>query len=187
MSVVWLMVSNLWIFSMIFVGRETTDKYSTPYNDTVDGRNPAPADMVNIPFFTGFYASPGGCLGFLPSRVCLCTIWKKNIYFPIGSFYPNNGFYWRFPEIRALEWLACKVVPWKMRRRDLVGQSTIRSTWIFLICFFCPVRIIMVGTSNETKHIIYIYICWCFNIKWLGFKHVVLPCLFKNISRTISG
>jgi len=25
--------------------------------DTVDGRNPAPVDMVNIPFFTGFYTS----------------------------------------------------------------------------------------------------------------------------------
>ena len=25
--------------------------------DTVDGRNPAPVDMVNIPLFTGFYTS----------------------------------------------------------------------------------------------------------------------------------
>ncbi len=26
-------------------------------NTTVDGRNPAPVDMVNIPLFTGFYTS----------------------------------------------------------------------------------------------------------------------------------
>ncbi len=25
--------------------------------DTLDGRNPAPVDMVNIPLFTGFYTS----------------------------------------------------------------------------------------------------------------------------------
>ena len=37
---------------------------------TVDGRNPAPVDMVNISLFTRFYTSqvPGGA-GFLPSTV----------------------------------------------------------------------------------------------------------------------
>ena len=43
------------------------------------------------------------------------------------------------------------------------------------------------GWNIQRDKTYYIYICWCFNIKWLGFKHVVLPCLFKNISRTISG
>ena len=36
--------------------------------DTVDGRNPAPVDMVNIPLFTAFLYIPSG-VGFLPSTV----------------------------------------------------------------------------------------------------------------------
>ena len=32
---------------------------------TVDGRNPAPVDMVNIPLFTRVSYIQGGCLGFL--------------------------------------------------------------------------------------------------------------------------
>jgi len=41
------------------------------HHTTVDGRNPAPVDMVNIPIFTGFYNVlyiPGGA-GVLPSTV----------------------------------------------------------------------------------------------------------------------
>jgi len=38
-------------------------------NDTVDGRNPAPVDMVNIPLFIyKVLYMPGGA-GFLPSTV----------------------------------------------------------------------------------------------------------------------
>ena len=38
--------------------------------DTVDGRNPAPVDMVNIPLFTGiFYIHPKWISE--PSTVCL--------------------------------------------------------------------------------------------------------------------
>ena len=36
---------------------------------TVDGRNLAPADMVNIPLFMGFYTSQVVITGFLPSTV----------------------------------------------------------------------------------------------------------------------
>ena len=35
---------------------------------TVDGRNPAPLDAVNIPLFTGVFYIPGGA-GFLASTV----------------------------------------------------------------------------------------------------------------------
>ena len=35
---------------------------------TVDGRNPAPLDVVNIPLFTGVFYIPGGA-GFLASTV----------------------------------------------------------------------------------------------------------------------
>ena len=41
-------------------------------SDTVDGRNPAPVDMVNICKYPIIYRVsyiPGGCLGFLPSTV----------------------------------------------------------------------------------------------------------------------
>ena len=46
---------------------------------TVDGRNPAPVDMVNISLFTRFYTSqvPGGA-GFLPS-----TVWVHMNYIAI--------------------------------------------------------------------------------------------------------
>ena len=44
-------------------------------HDTVDGRNPAPADMVNIPLFTGFYTS----------QVVVWDFWT------INSRYPSRG------------------------------------------------------------------------------------------------
>ena len=31
--------------------------YARKMDDTFDGRNPAPVDMVNVPLFTGFYTS----------------------------------------------------------------------------------------------------------------------------------
>ena len=31
--------------------------YPVFFSDTVDGRNPAPVDMVNIPLLTGFHTS----------------------------------------------------------------------------------------------------------------------------------
>ena len=37
-------------------------------NDTVDGRNPAPVDMIHIPLLTRFLDIPGGAR-FLPSTV----------------------------------------------------------------------------------------------------------------------
>ena len=44
---------HLIIFLFITDGTDGTKKN----HDTVDGRNPAPADMVNIPLFTGFDTS----------------------------------------------------------------------------------------------------------------------------------
>ena len=41
------------------------------WGDTVDGRNPAPVDMVNIPLFTGFYTS----------QVVVWDFWTINLYF----------------------------------------------------------------------------------------------------------
>ncbi len=38
---------------------------------TVDGRNPAPADMVNIPWYTGFLYIPGGAGLFLHSMIAI--------------------------------------------------------------------------------------------------------------------
>ena len=43
---------------------------STQWCNTVDGRNPVPVDMVNIPLFAGFLYIPGG-VGFLSSPVCM--------------------------------------------------------------------------------------------------------------------
>ena len=37
--------------------------------NTVDGQNPAPVDIVNIPLFTGVYTSQVVIAGFLPSTV----------------------------------------------------------------------------------------------------------------------
>ena len=34
-----------------------------PVVDTVDGRNPAPVDIVNIPLFTGYYTNPRWLFG----------------------------------------------------------------------------------------------------------------------------
>ena len=42
--------------------------WGSRYLPTVDGRNPAPVDMENLPVFTRFYTCPGGA-GFLPSTV----------------------------------------------------------------------------------------------------------------------
>ena len=43
-------------------------KVENAQKPTVDGRNPAPVDMVNIPLFTGVLYISGGA-GFLPSTV----------------------------------------------------------------------------------------------------------------------
>ena len=51
-------------------GRETQ---SVLLCGMVDGRNPAPVDVINIIFFYRFFYISGGA-GFLPSTVCF---WKK--------------------------------------------------------------------------------------------------------------
>ena len=43
--------------SMIFLKVGYVIVFLEGINDTVDGRNPAPVDMVNIILFTGFYTS----------------------------------------------------------------------------------------------------------------------------------
>ena len=47
--------------------------------DTVDGSNPASVDMVNMPLFCMVLYFPGGCLGFLPSRVLQGYSWSFDI------------------------------------------------------------------------------------------------------------
>ena len=47
-------------------------------SNTVDGRNPAPVDMVKYPIIYRVSYIPGGCLGFRPSTVAL-NISQKNI------------------------------------------------------------------------------------------------------------
>ena len=61
--------------------KENTNKLQNGYpklnekmhflSNTVDGRNPAPVGMVNIPLFTGFFIHPKWFAGFLPSTVRL--------------------------------------------------------------------------------------------------------------------
>ena len=50
--------------------KSTTSHKICFFGDTVDGQNPAPVDMANIPLFTGFH--PGA--GFLPSTVPLAIV-----------------------------------------------------------------------------------------------------------------
>ena len=61
----------------------------TKYMDaTVDGTNPAPVDMVNIPLFTtGFINPNGGCLGFLNHQQYGYLVWPS--YSHIGLPSPN--------------------------------------------------------------------------------------------------
>ena len=63
------------------------------FGDTVDARNPAPADMVNIPFFTGFQKTSkfGGCLGmgFLNHQLYIlkCRFHKTLVlYYKMGVY-----------------------------------------------------------------------------------------------------
>ena len=55
-------VANVkWVVYLFFpIPEKKTWTFSGP---TVDGRNPAPVDLVNIPFFTGFLYIPGGWEG----------------------------------------------------------------------------------------------------------------------------
>ena len=48
--------------------------------DKVDGSNPAPVDMANMPLFCMILYIPGGCLGFLPSRVLQGYSWSFDIF-----------------------------------------------------------------------------------------------------------
>jgi len=40
-----------------FIGEQSWGEQSSFQNDTVDGRNPAPVGMENLPLFTVFYLS----------------------------------------------------------------------------------------------------------------------------------
>ena len=52
-----------------------------PYRElatTVDGRNPAPVEVGGIShFLQGFSTIPGGCSGFLPSKVSLLSSYMR--------------------------------------------------------------------------------------------------------------
>ena len=64
---------------------------------TVDGGNPAPVDMVNIPLFIGFLTIPGGA-GFLPSTVpskmCQQTEHRCNSWKSLWNFHRKVLFQW---------------------------------------------------------------------------------------------
>ena len=58
-----------WTNSLNFGGGS---EYFTYNYDTVDGRNPTPIDIVNIPFFTGFL-HPRWCRISSINSICMCT------------------------------------------------------------------------------------------------------------------
>ena len=49
------------------------DHFSMSIDDTVDGSNPAPVEMENLPLFTGFCKQMSSGAGFLPSNSILGT------------------------------------------------------------------------------------------------------------------
>ena len=57
---------------------ELKDKKQLSLPSTVDGRNPAPVDMVNIPLFTEFYTFQVVIAGFLPSTVLSVELFSKS-------------------------------------------------------------------------------------------------------------
>ena len=66
----------------------------------VDGQNPAPVDMVNIPLFIGFLYIPGGCLGFLPSTVC-------HLSFRVPGAHLSSAGCMNSPEMDPTGWRTC--------------------------------------------------------------------------------
>ena len=72
---------------------------------TVGGRNPAPVDMVHIPWFTRVLYIPGGCLGFLPSTVSL-TKQRIVLYesLTISSGFPTPQPKNQKPKFRNPQW-----------------------------------------------------------------------------------
>ena len=171
---------------MFFVGRETTDKYITPYNDTVDGRNPAPADMVNIPFFTGFYASQVVQDFFHQQYVYVQ--YEKYIYFSIGSILPQQRFYWRFPKfvffnnLRQPRMVGLQGRPMEDEAKGSGGKihHSKYCTWIFLICFFSSKNHHGWKIQREKTYILYIYVR-CFNITGGETSADWLEVLFSSI------
>ena len=86
---------NCWVSRTLQVAASPDAKHGFRcVNDTVDGRNPAPVDMDNIPFFIGFYRYKVVIAGFLSHqqycssnfqnffpkfRGWTSTIWNKTI------------------------------------------------------------------------------------------------------------
>ena len=64
--------------------------------DTLDGRNPAPVDMVNIPLFTGFYTSQVVSRISEPSTVQQLLSFLKIFFRPlkVGSCYHSPDDDW---------------------------------------------------------------------------------------------
>ena len=69
-------------------------------NDTVDGRNPAPVDMVNNPLFTGIYTSQV-VQGFVHQPYVLvfqipAEVWSFGLHFTTIDRQPPIGHEWRW-------------------------------------------------------------------------------------------
>ena len=61
-------------FGKISELRDSHNNFVAIWGDTVDGQNPAPGDMVNVPLFSRVLYIPGGA-GFLPSTASV--IWTE--------------------------------------------------------------------------------------------------------------
>ena len=139
MSVVWLMVSNLWIFSMFFVGRETTDKYTIPYNTPLWCSQikwfepPIEYHFIWRVFilltrrYFHFFVISSFSLGPPYNDTSMYNM-KKYIYFPIGSFYPNN--------LRQPRMVGLQGRPMEDEAKGSCGKIHHSKYMNFLSCFF---------------------------------------------------
>ena len=128
-------------------------------HDSVDGRNPAPVDMDNIPSFTGLY-TPGGA-GFLPSTVSLNPphfgfgfhshmLIKSSKIFPktprwFPSFTRNCWHFEHFEEIPLSFFFS-----WNSCREKTLYKHNINAIGTFLMnCFWSNQRFGLVSTNYE--------------------------------------
>ncbi len=72
----WWTTSGVTNFDMINI---SSNVHKIVHNHTVDGRNPEPVEVGSLSQYLQVFVNiPGGCLGFLPSTVMICSKMAKS-------------------------------------------------------------------------------------------------------------
>ena len=149
------------------------------YNDTVDGRNPAPADMVNIPLFTRFYTSQVVQDFFLqPYYLKMCTRFLHCHQDVSAMFCLEGGNSLKFSHIATLQFeipdfLVVLSIKWDSKRfKEINWSNWSFCSWKKSSCVYIYIYCVY---SVISKQCVYIHICTQLR------NHVYTICTVSNL------